>query len=133
MPADPLGMLPDFGALGVFLLGDVAGLLEQRHVDVGFGVAGQAGIAVPVPGAAEVGAALDDADVRGIDTLLAQIGACREPAEAAAGNDRLDLADNGLARAVARRPWVAVVALGQLALEIGVLAAARLLEPAVAL
>jgi len=53
----------DLGDVGVFLLRDVAELFEQRQVAIGFDIALRAGIAVPVPGAAEVSAGLDDADV----------------------------------------------------------------------
>ena len=51
--------------------GHVAHLVEQRQVVVGDGTSQAApGIAVPVPGAADVGAALDDADA--LDAALAQ-------------------------------------------------------------
>src|SRR3712207_8289211 len=50
------------------LFRSVAHLLQQRHVNVGFDVAGRARIAVPVPGPAEIPALLYDAQV--FDALL---------------------------------------------------------------
>ena len=55
----------------VLLLRQVAGLLQQGEVDVALDVALGAGIAVPVPGAAEVRAALDDAEA--VDAGVAQL------------------------------------------------------------
>ena len=51
------------GAYDVLLRRHVAGLFEQRQVDHRRGVAHRARVAVPVPRAAEVAAALDDAHV----------------------------------------------------------------------
>ena len=56
---------------------------------------GGAGIAVPVPRAAEVAALLDDADV--VDARLAQPRAGEQAAEAAADDQHLDLVGQRLA------------------------------------
>ncbi len=85
----------DLGALGVFLGRDVVHLFEQRHVDIGFDVAGNTGIAVPVPGAAEVGALLDDADV--LDSGLAQPAAGEQRGEAAADHQHVGVLDDRIA------------------------------------
>ena len=77
------------GARRVLLLRDVADLLEQRQVDVRLDVALRARVAVPVPGAAEVAALLDDADV--VDAGLLEAGAGEQAAEAAADDDDVDL------------------------------------------
>ena len=53
------------------------------------------GIAVPVPGAAEVAALLDEPDV--VDAGLAQAGAGEQAAEAAADDQHLDLVGQRLA------------------------------------
>ena len=79
----------------VLLLRDVADLLEQRQVDVRLDVAHRARVAVPVPGAAEVAALLDDADV--VDAGLAQPRAGEQAAEAAADDDDVDLVGERLA------------------------------------
>src|SRR5271154_1204115 len=63
VPGDALGMLEDLGREGVLLLRNVAEFLDKRQVAVGFNVALSAGIPVPIPGAAEVAALLDDAQV----------------------------------------------------------------------
>ena len=63
MTADPLALLEDLAAIGVAVLGEIAHLLEQRHVAIRLDVALHPGVAVPIPGAAEVAAHLDDADV----------------------------------------------------------------------
>ena len=54
----------DLRALGVLLGGDVAELLEQRHVHVGLDVTRDARVAVPVPGAAHVGRLVDQPHAR---------------------------------------------------------------------
>jgi len=56
-------MVEDLRAVHVFLGRHVPGLFQQRQVDHGRRVALRAGVAVPVPGAAEVAALLDDPDV----------------------------------------------------------------------
>ena len=95
MAADAPRVLEDFGAAGVFCGGHVAGFFEQRQVDVALCVAGRAGIAVPVPGAAEVAALLDDADV--IKAGFAQARSRQQAAEAAAHHQHLDVAHDRLA------------------------------------
>src|SRR5690606_17835149 len=79
----------DLGAVGVFLDRHVAGLLEQREVDVRLDVAVDARIAVPVPGASEVRGAVEDADVG--DAELAQARGRQDPAEAGPDYRHLDL------------------------------------------
>src|SRR5208337_4695058 len=71
----------DFRRVRVLLLGDVAGFLEQRQIDVRLDIALRTGIAIPVPGAAEVAALLDDADI--LYAGLAQTRACQQAAETA--------------------------------------------------
>ena len=92
-------MLEDLGRVRVLLRRHVPGLFEQRHVDERCGVALRAGVAVPVPGAAEVAALLDDAHV--VDAGLLQPRAGDEAGEAAADERDGDVV--GLRRR-ARRP-----------------------------
>ena len=61
--ADALAVLVDLRCVGILLLRHVAEFLQQRQVAVGLDVALAAGVAVPVPGAAEVGAGFDQQDV----------------------------------------------------------------------
>ena len=61
--ADTLAVREDFRRMRVFLGRHVTGFFEQRHVDHRCRVALRARISVPVPGAAEVAALLDDADI----------------------------------------------------------------------
>ena len=63
MPADSLAVRQDLGRVRIFLGRHMAGFLEQRHVDHRGGIALRAGIAVPVPGAAEIATFLDDAHI----------------------------------------------------------------------
>src|SRR5262249_23611524 len=78
----------------ILLLRDVAGFLEQRQVDVRFDIALRSGVAIPVPGAAEVAALLDDAKV--LHARLAQTCAREQAAEAAADNQNLQRLMQGL-------------------------------------
>ena len=64
LAADGAAVREDLGRARVLLARHVAELFEQRQVDVRLDVAHRARVAVPVPGAAEVAALLDDADVR---------------------------------------------------------------------
>ena len=95
MLADATRMRADLVAEAVLFLGDVAGLLQQRQVDVAFDVALGAGIAIPVPGASEVAALLDDADI--LDPGLAQTRRGQEAAEAAADDHHVDRVGERLA------------------------------------
>src|SRR5271166_6268016 len=56
-------VLQNFRREGILLLRHIAGLLEQRQIDVSLDIALRPGITVPVPGAAEVTAFLDDTNV----------------------------------------------------------------------
>ena len=129
--ANPLRMLQQFRALGVLLPWDVPGLFEQRQVAVRLGVACQARIAVPVPGSAEVGAPLDDAQILGRHTVFAQGTPGKHAGDAAADDQRLEVPADRLAGAVAGRPGVGVVAIRQHSLQAGV--GARQVEAFVAL
>ncbi len=93
--ADAAGVFEDLGGVGVLLARHVAGLFEQRQVDERGGVALGAGVAVPVPGAAEVAALLDDADV--VDAGLLQLGAGDQPGEPTADEGDGDLVEQRLA------------------------------------
>jgi hypothetical protein len=67
------GVRVDLGRRHVLLaLGTVAGLLEQRQVDHRRGVAHRARVAVPVPGATDVAAALDDPHVESTPASLSR-------------------------------------------------------------
>src|ERR1700691_2078992 len=89
-----------FGSEGVLLLRDVAGLLEQRQIDVCLDIALRARIAVPVPGAAEVAALLDDADIA--HSRLAQTCAGQQAAETTANDHNL----NRVVQRFAGEPWL---------------------------
>ncbi len=86
---DALAVLEDLRGVGVLLGGHVPGLFEQRHVHEGRGVALGTRVAVPVPGAAEVAALLDDADV--VDAGLHEAGRGHEAGEAPADEGDRDV------------------------------------------
>ena len=83
--ANAPSMLEDFRLVGEFMAGDIAHFLAKRKVDGRFRIAGSAGIAVPVPGAAEVAAVLKEAEVGKARLLQARRG--DEASEAAADNE----------------------------------------------
>ncbi len=91
---DAAQVLEDLLAAGVLLRRDVAGLLQQRQVDVGLHVAAHAGVAVPVPDAAEVGRLLEDPQAG--HARLAQPHAGEQPGHAAADDSDVDLLDQRL-------------------------------------
>ena len=126
---DPLRVLEDLRRERVLLRRHVPGLLEQRHVDHRRRVAHRARVAVPVPRAAEVAAALDDADV--VDAGLLQPRAGDEAGEAAADDRDRDLVD--ARRALDRRDVRVVEEVGEPAGRLEVLVVAVGPQPLVAL
>ena len=125
-----VAVLEDFRRERIFVLGDVAQLFEQRQVAVGFHVAHGAGIAVPVPGAAEVAGALDDPDA--LDPSVAQPRAHEQAAEAAADDRHFDLVEYGFA-GEARIDVGILDVVGELGLDLDVLGVAVLAQALVAL
>ena len=117
MAAEQLAVLEDLGGVGVLHGRHVAGLLQHREVDVGLDVAHAARVPVPVPGAAEVAALLDDPEVG--DAELGQVGGGEHPAEATADDDDLGVGDDRVAHD--RRRVRVVVELLVLAGEVVVL------------
>src|SRR5579872_6202672 len=93
--ADAARMRTDLVGETVFLLRDVAGLFQQRQVDVAFDIALRAWISIPVPGAAEVAAFLDDANI--LDPGLAQARRRQQAAETAAHDHHVDRVGEWLA------------------------------------
>ena len=93
---DPLAVLEDLRRVRVLLGRHVAGLFEQREVDERRRVALRAGVAVPVPVAADVAALVDDPHV--VDAGLLEPGAGDEPGEPAADERHGDLVGQRLAR-----------------------------------
>ena len=89
MPADAPAVREDLRRMRVLLGRPMAGLLEQRHVDHRGRVALRAGIAVPVPGAAEIAALLDDAHV--LHTGLDQPRSGHQPGKSAADEGEGDV------------------------------------------
>ena len=118
MLGDAPAMRVDLGCLGVFFGGDVAQLLEHRHVDVGFDVAGRPRITVPIPGAAKIAALLDDAQP--LDAGFAQAARGEQAAETAADDQDVGLLDDRRAGEVRIGPGIDVV-IGEAARQFGIL------------
>ena len=81
LPADALAVRADLRAVHVFFRRHVPGLFQQRQVDHRRRVALRTGIPIPVPGAAEVAALLDEAHV---DSSFPQPGPGDQAGEPAA-------------------------------------------------
>ena len=103
--------------------GHKAGLLQHRQINIGLYVAGRAGVAVPIPGAAKTGTLLNQKDIR--DAGLLQARRREHTAKAApddqhlgGGPDRLPVdfrRDVGIINVVGKIPGhldVLVIALG---------------------
>ncbi len=114
---DALAVLEDLRRVRILLGGHVARLLEQRHVHEARRVALGAWVAVPVPGATEVAALVDDADI--VDARLLEPGAGDQPREAAADERHGDVVGLGGSFDDGRVGVVEVV--GQLVRELQVL------------
>ena len=89
-------MRENLGALGVVVLGHVVQLVEQGQVVIRDDVACDAGVSIPVPGAADIGAALDDSNT--LDAMLAQPRRCQQRRESSADKKDLDGIVDGIAR-----------------------------------
>ena len=85
MLADALRMGENLVDVGIFLFRDVAQFLQQRQIAIGIDIALRAGIAVPVPGAAEIAARFQNANVA--DAGLFQPRRRQKAAEPAADDD----------------------------------------------
>ena len=114
----------------VLLLRHVTELLQQRQVDVRLDIAGRTGVAVPVPGAAEVAALFDQPDV--FDVCFAQSRAGQQTAEPATDHHHIDVVGQRLAME-ARRNVRILDELREVADNLDVLLVAVVAEPLVTL
>src|SRR5271155_6257357 len=89
MLCDTPRVLVDLGREGVLLLRHVAELFDQRQIAVAFDVALGARIAVPVPGATEVAAGLDDSNL--LDPGFVEARAGQQSAETSTDDYYIDL------------------------------------------
>ena len=99
---DAAAVRKDLRTLGVLVLGNVAEFLQQRDVHIGLDVAGDPRIAVPVPGAADVGRPVDQPDA--LHAEFAQPHAGQQPTEAGADDRHVHLVGERLAGEVPRPP-----------------------------
>ncbi len=99
-------MLEDLGSLAIALARHGPDLFEQRQITVGLDVTGDARVAIPVPGPADIAALLDDSQV--LDPLLAKTRTGQESTEATADQHHVDLFRDGRSLDVALDPGVAV-------------------------
>ena len=60
---DTTAVSEDLGALCILLGRDITEFLEQGHIDVRLDVASDSGVAIPVPGPADIGGLIDQPDV----------------------------------------------------------------------
>lgn len=104
MLGDAPAMREDLRTLGVLLGRQIANLLQQRHIDVRLDIAGDAGVSVPVPGAADVGRLVDQPDVG--DAEFPQPGTGKQTAEPGADDRDVDLVGDRLTRFGRTRPRV---------------------------
>ncbi|MGY4470515.1 hypothetical protein ACVWWK_006224 [Bradyrhizobium sp. LB9.1b] len=106
--ADAARMFVDLGSPRIFAHRHVAGLFQQRQVDVALGIAGRTGVAIPVPGAAEIGGLFNDPEI--IDAGRAQSRAAKQAAEATAHDEHLGLFADSLARKSGIGPGIVEIA-----------------------
>ena len=103
---EQLGVSEDLRGARVLLGGHVARLLEQREVDGGIDVAHATRVAVPVPGATEVGRLLDDAEVG--DAALDEVDPGEHPGPPPAEDDDLHVLDHWVPGEIGVGPRVPV-------------------------
>jgi hypothetical protein len=103
---------------------------EQREIGIRFDVTSDAGVAVPVPGAAEVTGRIDHADP--FDARLSQSRTGEQSAEAATDHHHLDLIEQRLAFEAGLDIGIVEV-VGELLLDLDVLLVAVVAQAPVAL
>ncbi|MFK4487387.1 hypothetical protein ABIA45_002465 [Bradyrhizobium sp. USDA 336] len=130
MTADAARVLVDLRRPGIFADRHVTGLFQQRQVDIALGIAGGAGITIPVPGAAEVGGLFHDTKIR--DAGLAQSRATQQAAEATADDEHFGRFADGRARKSGIGPGVVEIT-AELARNLDILRLALGAQTAVAL
>ena len=127
--ADALAMRENLRRMRVFLRRHVAGFFQHRHIDQRGRVALRAGIPVPVPGAAEIAALLDDTDIPNAGFRQPRRGG--EPGKTTADEGEGDMV--GLRRARGHRCVGIVEITGEMAGDLQILVIAVSAEPLVAL
>src|SRR5581483_6834237 len=98
---DKLTVREDLRRLRIVARRHVAGLVEQWQIVVSNDIARRPGVTVPVPGTADVGAALNDTDT--LDANLAQSRGGKQSRESAADKQHFDRVVDRLARLDRRR------------------------------
>ena len=111
-------MLEDFRRKRILPFGNIAEFLQQRQVAIGLYVAHRAGIAVPVPGAAEIATGFHDPQA--LESRLAEAGAHQQATEAAADDSELNLVEDRFASHVLLHVWIFHVA-GEFGLHLDIL------------
>ena len=106
--ADAARVLVDLRRTRIFAHRHVAGLFQQRQIDVALGVAGRTGIAIPVPGAAEIGSLFHDAEIS--DAGCAQTRTTQQAAETATDDEHLGFFADSLARKSGLGPGIVEIA-----------------------
>ncbi len=99
---DRLAVRENLGTLGVVVLRHVVHLVEQRQVVIRDDVACHTGVSIPVPGAADIRAALDDPNA--LDAVLAQSRGGQQRRESSADKQNFD----GIVDWFARRDFAGV-------------------------
>ncbi len=89
MRADPAAMFENLWPEGILYLGDIVQVLQQRQIAVSLHITLDARIAVPVPGAAEVAAHLDNTNIS--DALLLQARGCQQSGKPAAQHHNIHI------------------------------------------
>ena len=105
---DGLAVSEDFAAFCIAILGHVVHLIEQWQIVVGRHIAGDAGIAVPIPGAAHVTAALHNADA--LNAHFAQTRRCEQRGEPTTDEQTFHRVVNRFARCDGASVRVALIA-----------------------
>ncbi len=128
--ADVPAVLVDLGTVGELLRRYEVELFEQRYVAVGFVIALDSGVAIPVPDATEIATELDDPDV--IYARLLQIGSRKQAPKPTTENGDVDVLRDRLAW---RHRCVRIdfVVAGEVILQLDVLLGAFLAQPLLAL
>lgn len=126
MLADVAAVLVNLGAVGELLRRHEIELFEKRDVAVGFVVALDARVPVPVPDTAEVAAEFDHAYV--VDARLLQVGRRQQSTEAATEDRDVDVLRNQVAWR-GRGVGIDLVVPGEVVLQFDVLLGTFLAQP----
>ena len=123
-------MVENLAAEGVLFLRHVANFFQQREIGIRLDITGDTGIAIPIPGTAEIRRGIDDANI--LDAGLSQADRGQQSAKTTPEHQHLDLVVQGLTLETRLRIGIAEK-MRKFAFDLDVLLVPIIAKPSIAL